>query len=214
MGGQQYADVCRILLALHNPRTPTTGLDRLTAWRDIDKLVTKLLRRICGIALSNRRFLAAMSTAGMAIVICMQARFDFDQEVADKSQVAIVLRDAVIRRQLWRFSSITRRWCSGLHFARNIDYESCGIFDDNQTNQLVSMRLPTNIVLPTGSHEAVLSQKVCTGRQPIPTRRKGPLHGGLSRDRKVTVYWHEREIFASTLQASSRRQWGTINLCI
>ncbi|KAL2210964.1 hypothetical protein CC79DRAFT_1366338 [Sarocladium strictum] len=70
VAGQQYADICEMLLVLHDPRTPTTGLGRMEASRDIEHKVKKLVRRICGVALSNKKHLPAMSTAGISIVTC------------------------------------------------------------------------------------------------------------------------------------------------
>jgi hypothetical protein len=76
VAGQQYADICEMLLVLHDPRTPTTGLGRMEASRDIEHKVKKLVRRICGVALSNKKHLPAMSTAGISIVTCKHGRED------------------------------------------------------------------------------------------------------------------------------------------
>ncbi|KAH8174953.1 fungal specific transcription factor domain-containing protein [Sarocladium implicatum] len=70
VAGQQYSDICDLLLVLHDPRTPITGLGRMEAARKIEEKVKMLLRRICGVALSNRKFRAAMTAAGMSIVAC------------------------------------------------------------------------------------------------------------------------------------------------
>lgn len=74
VAGQQYSDICELLLVLHDPHTPTTGLSRMEAARDIEERVKMLLRRICGVALSNRKFRAAMTAAGMSIVACKLSR--------------------------------------------------------------------------------------------------------------------------------------------
>lgn len=92
VAGQQYADLCDMLLILHNPRTPTTGLARIEASRKVEEKVKMLLRRICGVALSNRKHPAAMTTAGMAIVTCkfhMQQSHAFASIADDQKKAAI-----------------------------------------------------------------------------------------------------------------------------
>ncbi|CAH0058641.1 unnamed protein product [Clonostachys solani] len=70
VSGQQYSDICHILLAVHDPHIPILGLDRLAACVSVDHLIRKLVRRICGIVLCDRRYLPAATVAGMAIAMC------------------------------------------------------------------------------------------------------------------------------------------------
>ncbi|TVY13716.1 hypothetical protein LARI1_G008533 [Lachnellula arida] len=78
VAGNQYLGICRILLLSYNPQTPQLGIERKTADREQGLLTSLFLKEniknqvsfICGIAISNRQFLPAMFTAGMAIAMC------------------------------------------------------------------------------------------------------------------------------------------------
>jgi hypothetical protein len=88
VAGNQYLGICRILLLSYNPQLPLLGIERSRADRekDVRDVVGKALppltvslqekikdqvRLICGITISNRQFVPAMFTAGMAIAMCM-----------------------------------------------------------------------------------------------------------------------------------------------
>jgi hypothetical protein len=70
VAGQQFSDICRILLTVHDPRIPAFGLDRAARARATDSQVRHIVRRICGTALSESRYPSAIFTAGMAIAMC------------------------------------------------------------------------------------------------------------------------------------------------
>ncbi|KAH6971940.1 hypothetical protein EDB80DRAFT_744087 [Ilyonectria destructans] len=70
VAGQQYADICRILLIANNPHTPSLGLDRLRYSRSAEEQIRNLVLNLCGIATCNTQYPPATFTAGMAIAVC------------------------------------------------------------------------------------------------------------------------------------------------
>ncbi|KAH8649768.1 hypothetical protein BGZ61DRAFT_375916 [Ilyonectria robusta] len=70
VAGQQYADICRILLTANNPRMPSLGLDRLQRSRSAEEQIRGLVLNLCGVATCNTQYPPATFTAGMAIAVC------------------------------------------------------------------------------------------------------------------------------------------------
>jgi hypothetical protein len=68
--GVQHLDLAKILLTVYDPRIPRLGPSQRAAARRIDAEVTGIVKRLCGIAISNRRAPPAMNTACMAIATC------------------------------------------------------------------------------------------------------------------------------------------------
>ncbi|KAM5341224.1 hypothetical protein ACJ41O_015333 [Fusarium nematophilum] len=60
VAGQQYADICRILLLAHDP---------CTSAQSTDEQIRSLVRNLCGVAVCNSKHPPALFTAGMAIAV-------------------------------------------------------------------------------------------------------------------------------------------------
>ena len=70
VAGQQYADVCALLLTAYDPRPPALGQSRIVAAHATDEEIRRLVRRLCGVAASNRKYPPATATAAMAVAMC------------------------------------------------------------------------------------------------------------------------------------------------
>jgi len=68
--GVQHFDLSKILLTVYDPRIPRLGLAQRVAARRIEDEVMSIVKRLCGIAISNRRAPPAMNTACIAIAMC------------------------------------------------------------------------------------------------------------------------------------------------
>ena len=68
--GIQHISLARILLTVYNPRNPRLGPGSKAALRNMEDEVKSIVRRLCGIALSNRKTPPAMNTACIAIAMC------------------------------------------------------------------------------------------------------------------------------------------------
>jgi len=68
--GVQHLDLSKILLTVYDPRIPRLGPASRSEWKRIEAEVRGLVRRLCGVALSNRRAPPALNTACMAIALC------------------------------------------------------------------------------------------------------------------------------------------------
>ncbi|KAN0093566.1 hypothetical protein V8E51_016750 [Hyaloscypha variabilis] len=66
----QHFDLSKILLTVYDPRVPRLGPSHWAATRRIEAEVTAVVKRICGVAIFNRRAPPAMNTACMAIAMC------------------------------------------------------------------------------------------------------------------------------------------------
>lgn len=70
IGGQQYLQLCRILLLAHDPRMPTLGMGRAHYLERQEEEMRGAVRIICGISQSNPEHMPARLTAGLAIALC------------------------------------------------------------------------------------------------------------------------------------------------
>lgn len=71
--GVQYLDLSKILLTVYDPRIPRMGPSSRIEWQRVQEEVKSTVRRLCGVALSNRshrRAPPALNTACMAIALC------------------------------------------------------------------------------------------------------------------------------------------------
>ncbi|KFY90556.1 hypothetical protein V500_05116 [Pseudogymnoascus sp. VKM F-4518 (FW-2643)] len=66
----QHFDLSKILLTLYDPRIPRLGPSHRTAIRRIEEEVNRIVKRLCGVAIYNRRAPPAIITACMAIAMC------------------------------------------------------------------------------------------------------------------------------------------------
>lgn len=86
--GVQHMDLASILLTVYDPRIPRLGLSQRAATRRIEKEVMATVKRLSGIAISNRRAPPAMNTACMAIAMCG----DLFTELSEQQALLEVLR--------------------------------------------------------------------------------------------------------------------------
>ncbi|KAK0124790.1 hypothetical protein ONS96_008671 [Cadophora gregata f. sp. sojae] len=66
----QHFDLSKILLTVYDPRIPRLGPSQRIATKRIEDEVSIIVKRLCGVAISNRRAPPAMNAACMAIAIC------------------------------------------------------------------------------------------------------------------------------------------------
>ncbi|PVH73459.1 hypothetical protein DL98DRAFT_351011, partial [Cadophora sp. DSE1049] len=66
----QHFDLSKILLTVYDPRIPRLGPSQRIATKRIENEVSIIVKRLCGVAISNRRAPPAMNAACMAIAIC------------------------------------------------------------------------------------------------------------------------------------------------
>ncbi|KAI0965461.1 hypothetical protein F4678DRAFT_452680 [Xylaria arbuscula] len=67
VAGNQYLELCKILLVAHDPRTPTLGLGRTRSIQIQEEQIRQAVRVVCGISLSNPEYTAARILAGLVI---------------------------------------------------------------------------------------------------------------------------------------------------
>ncbi|KAG7038200.1 ArcA-like protein [Colletotrichum scovillei] len=70
IAGQQHAIICQIMLLTHDPRMPVLGLDKAMASKAVEEEIRRLIRQICGIALSAGEWQPATIAAGMTVAMC------------------------------------------------------------------------------------------------------------------------------------------------
>jgi hypothetical protein len=68
--GVQHWNLAEILLTVYDPRIPRLGPNQKSAAHRIEKQVMAIVKKLCGIAISNRRAPPAMITACIAIAMC------------------------------------------------------------------------------------------------------------------------------------------------
>jgi len=81
IAGQQYLQLCRVLLLAHDPRTPVLGLGRADFQRNREEDIRDAVRLICGITISNPEYSPAKGTAGLAIGLCGELFSDLRETV-------------------------------------------------------------------------------------------------------------------------------------
>ncbi|KAL7940587.1 hypothetical protein V8C42DRAFT_224152 [Trichoderma barbatum] len=70
IAGQQYLQLCRILLLAHDPRMPFLGMGRAQYLRNREEETRDAVRIICGISISNTEYMPARLTAGLSVAMC------------------------------------------------------------------------------------------------------------------------------------------------
>jgi len=98
--------LCRILLLAHDPTVPSIGLDRKIRIEHTDDQIREQVRFLCGIAISNRKHVPAMFTAGSAIAMCGER---FTDPVEQKVLLDILVEaEAHVAWPSLRFQQILR----------------------------------------------------------------------------------------------------------
>ncbi|KAI0434458.1 hypothetical protein F5Y09DRAFT_252925 [Xylaria sp. FL1042] len=67
VAGNQYLELCKILLLAHDPRMPSLGLGRMKSIQIQEEKIRQAVRVVCGISLSNPEYTAARILAGLVI---------------------------------------------------------------------------------------------------------------------------------------------------
>jgi len=70
VAASQYSEFSRILILASDPNLPSIRIGRLSQGRNHDEDIRESVRLICGVALANRQFMPARSTAGLVISMC------------------------------------------------------------------------------------------------------------------------------------------------
>lgn len=70
VAGIQHVEIARILLAVYNPNIPKLGPGHVRALAQLSETLKTIVRRLCGIALSNRKTPPGLVTAFMGIAMC------------------------------------------------------------------------------------------------------------------------------------------------
>ncbi|KAF5012535.1 hypothetical protein FDECE_1402 [Fusarium decemcellulare] len=69
IAGRQYFEICKIILLANDPRVPALGIGRRKYMTLQEEDMRNGTRTICGIWLSNQRYVSARSLAGLAIAM-------------------------------------------------------------------------------------------------------------------------------------------------
>ncbi|RFU23792.1 hypothetical protein B7463_g12547, partial [Scytalidium lignicola] len=80
--GVQHYDLARILLTVFNPRIPRFGPAHREAVRRVELEIMDIVKRVCGVAISNRRVPPAMNSACIAIAMCGEQFSDIREREA------------------------------------------------------------------------------------------------------------------------------------
>ncbi|KAI0812118.1 hypothetical protein GGR55DRAFT_612985 [Xylaria sp. FL0064] len=67
LAGNQYLELCKILLLAHDPQTPSLGLGRTKSIQIQEEKIRQAVRVVCGISLSNPEYTTARILAGLVI---------------------------------------------------------------------------------------------------------------------------------------------------
>ncbi|KAI0854679.1 hypothetical protein F4860DRAFT_95991 [Xylaria cubensis] len=67
VAGNQYLELCKILLLAHDPRTPSLGLGRTKLIQIQEEKIRQAVRVVCGVSLSNPEYMVARILAGLVI---------------------------------------------------------------------------------------------------------------------------------------------------
>ncbi|KAI1737876.1 hypothetical protein F4680DRAFT_460209 [Xylaria scruposa] len=67
VAGNQYLELCKILLLAHDPRTPSLGLGRTKLILMQEEKIRQAVRVVCGVSLSNPEYMVARILAGLVI---------------------------------------------------------------------------------------------------------------------------------------------------
>lgn len=70
VAGVQHVELARILLCVFDPSIPKLGPGHVAALNQLSSTLKTIVRRLCGIALSNRRTPPGLITACMGIAMC------------------------------------------------------------------------------------------------------------------------------------------------
>ena len=70
VAGVQHVELARILLCVYDPNIPKLGPGHVAALNQLSSTLRTIVKRLCGIALSNRKAPPALVTACMGIAMC------------------------------------------------------------------------------------------------------------------------------------------------
>jgi hypothetical protein len=70
VAGVQHLELARILLCVYDPSIPKLGPGNVAALNQLSSTLKTIVRRLCGIALSNRKTPPGLVTACMGIAMC------------------------------------------------------------------------------------------------------------------------------------------------
>jgi len=76
----QHFDLAKILLTVYDTRIPRLGPAQRTALKRIEEEVSTIVKRVCGVAMSNRRAPPNLITACMAIAVCGDQFTDLEEQ--------------------------------------------------------------------------------------------------------------------------------------
>lgn len=87
--GIQHLELARILLAVYNPKIPRLGPGQRIAMRSVDLELKSIVKRLCGIALSNQQTPPGLITACVAIGMCGDR---FTDRAEQQSLLAVLVK--------------------------------------------------------------------------------------------------------------------------
>ncbi|KIW35631.1 uncharacterized protein PV07_02316 [Cladophialophora immunda] len=102
--GLQHLELARILLTVHNPHLPRLGLGYFAKMQEQSFSIRSITRRLCGMALGNRRLPPALATACLGITTCGEY---FQERREQEALLGIV--DALRVEHGWPFRNTASR---------------------------------------------------------------------------------------------------------
>ncbi|PQE27117.1 arca protein [Rutstroemia sp. NJR-2017a WRK4] len=111
----QHMDIAKILLTTYNPRIPRLGPSHRAAMQTIEAKVNAIVKRLCGVAISNHRSPPAMNTACMAISMC-------GEQIIDPEERASILEVLLYteKKHAWPTKAIQDRLVEAWGGGRNL----------------------------------------------------------------------------------------------
>lgn len=101
----QHIEMARVVLAVHDSRLQRIGIGASAAQKALGERLRESTRRICGLALCDQRFQAAMVAAGVGVSMCGEYFHDVGEQAA-----VVELMTTLEREHAWP----TRRVLDGL----------------------------------------------------------------------------------------------------
>ena len=103
VAGVQHIELARIMLAVYNPHIPRMGPGHLLALKALSTDLRAIVRRLCGIALSNRISPPGLVTACMGIAQCGEhfVGDPGDDEVRREQESLLKVLDEMEREHAW-----------------------------------------------------------------------------------------------------------------
>ena len=119
VAGIQHVELARILLAVYDPTRPKLGPGHVNSTRLLNENLKRIVLRLCGIAVSNRKVPPALVTASLGIAMCGDY-FEHRQE----QEALMGVLDALEREHAWPVGDTREALRSAWGWNVDVTYDS------------------------------------------------------------------------------------------